>query len=94
MEAWSVAPSENIPHGIRYNLTLHNEYGTRVLGFDNAHGVKPPKKAKYSGKRKECDHKHRTASGKGIPYEFESCAKLLEDFFKAVDETIAMIERR
>lgn len=94
VEAWSVAKSENVPHGIRYNLTLHNEYGTRVLGFDNAHGVKPPKKSKYSGKRKEYDHKHRTASDKGVPYEFESCAKLLEDFFEAVDETIATIERR
>jgi hypothetical protein len=92
--AYTVAPSKNIPHGVRYNLTLHNEYGTRVLGFDNAHGVNPPKKLKYSGKRQEYDHKHRSAHDKGIPYEFESCGKLLEDFFIAVDETIATIEKR
>ncbi|HCH0295953.1 TPA: hypothetical protein NJ746_004569 [Vibrio parahaemolyticus] len=93
-EAWKVRPSDQIPHGVRYNLTLHNEYGTRVLGFDNAHGVSPPKKSKYSGKRKEYDHKHRKAGDKGVPYEFESCAKLLEDFFNAIDETIAVIEKR
>ncbi|MEX1221871.1 MAG: DUF6516 family protein [Idiomarina sp.] len=94
VEAWNTQLSAAIPHGIRYNLTLHNEHGVRILGFDNAHGVKPPKKAKYAGKRKEYDHKHRSASDKGVPYEFESCAKLLEDFFKAIDETIATIERR
>lgn len=94
IEAWCVASSTSIPHGIRYNLTLHNEHGTRILGFDNAHSVMPPKRSKYSGKRKEYDHKHRSASDKGIPYEFESCAKLLEDFFTAIDETIANIEKR
>lgn len=30
----------------------------------------------------------------GIPYEFDSCTKLLEDFFQAIDETIVTIENR
>lgn len=94
VEAWRVVLSLSIPHGIRYILILHNEYGMRLLGFDNAHGVKPPKKSKYSGKRKEYDHKHRSSSDKGIPYEFDSCTKLLEDFFQAIDETIVTIENR
>ena len=27
------------PHGLYYSLTLHDPYGDRVLGFDNAHAV-------------------------------------------------------
>jgi hypothetical protein len=29
------------PNGIRYSLTLHAPDNTRLIGFDNAHGVKP-----------------------------------------------------
>jgi hypothetical protein len=25
------------PHGLRYSLTLHDETGARLVGFDNAH---------------------------------------------------------
>lgn len=28
------------PHGLRYSLTLHDEKGTRLLGFDNAHPIR------------------------------------------------------
>jgi hypothetical protein len=31
-----VEPDEHVPHGIRYALTLHDRYGTRLLGYDNA----------------------------------------------------------
>ena len=44
LEAWRVEVSDQIPHGIRYALTLHEPYGNRILGYDNAHAVKPPKK--------------------------------------------------
>jgi len=27
------------PHGIAYSLTLHDEEGNRLVGFDNAHAV-------------------------------------------------------
>ena len=43
-EAYRVEPTEQIPHGIRYSLTLHNRYNTRVLGFDNAHAHRPKRK--------------------------------------------------
>ena len=79
----------NRPHGISYSLTLHDRYNTRVLGYDNAHGVKPPNKFKFVGRRLPYDHKHRTARDKGVPYMFESAAKLMEDFFAEVDEVIA-----
>jgi hypothetical protein len=31
--------TREIPHGIRYSLTLHDPYGKRIMGFDNAHAV-------------------------------------------------------
>ena len=49
IEAWQIDPTPEVPHGIRYSLTLHEPYGKRVLGFDNAHAVKPPRKFKYAG---------------------------------------------
>ncbi len=51
LEALSVLPTKAIPHGIRYALTLHEPYGKRILGYDNAHAVKPPKKYKFAGQR-------------------------------------------
>lgn len=76
------------PHGLRYSLTLHNEYGIRLMGFDNAHLVKPPKKFKYSGRIIPYDHVHRHASDKGTPYEFKDAYQLLTDFFKRVDQIL------
>lgn len=89
IEANRVDATEFIPHGIRYSLTLHNQHGTRVLGYDNAHAVKPPGKFKFAGRRLPYDHRHRTASDKGVPYEFDSAQELLEDFFAEVDRVIA-----
>ena len=51
IEARRVPVSEHLLHGIRYSLTLHDRYGTRVLGYDNAHAVKPLKKFKFAGQR-------------------------------------------
>ncbi|MSQ70013.1 MAG: hypothetical protein EXR27_01825 [Betaproteobacteria bacterium] len=28
------------PHGLIYSLTLHDERGARLLGFDNAHAIR------------------------------------------------------
>jgi hypothetical protein len=84
----AVEASEHIPHGIRYSLTLHDKYGTRVLGYDNAHAVKLPKSFKFAGRRLRYDHLHRTSSDRGVPYLFESSQRLLEDFFAEVDRVI------
>ncbi|MFX2609537.1 hypothetical protein [Enterobacter mori] len=93
IDAWEVKTTQFIPHGIRYSLTLHDQYNTRVFGIDNAHGIKPPKKGKYSG-RMVYDHVHRNSRDKGYPYEFISAAQLLEDFFSKVDEVIKKREKR
>lgn len=93
LEAWRVEVSEQIPHGIRYSLTLHEPYGNRILGYDNAHAVKPPKKFKYAGRILAFDHKHRHASDKGVPYEFKDAQQLLEDFFADVDRVLLEVSK-
>jgi hypothetical protein len=57
VEAWGVPVTADIPHGIRYSLTLHEPYGKRILGYDNSHAIKPPKKFKFAGQRLPYDHK-------------------------------------
>lgn len=82
-EAYRVEPNQHIPHGIRYSLSLHDSNKTRVLGFDNAHAVKPKKK-RYGARRVTWDHRHHME--KVTVYEFNSAGQLLEDFWAAVDE--------
>lgn len=79
-----VKPTQQIPHGVRYSLTLHDRNNARILGFDNAHAVKPPKRKKYGARRITWDHKHKLE--KVSPYEYESASQLLEDFWDAVDK--------
>jgi len=88
IEAQRTTYSKAVPHGIRYSLTLHDRYGTRILGYDNAHAIKPPKKFKYAGRILSYDHKHRHASDKGIPYEFTDAQQLINDFFADVDKVL------
>jgi len=93
IEAWVVGASTDTPHGIRYSLALHEPYGKRILGYDNAHAVKPPKKFKYAGTRLPYDHKHRHVSDKGVPYEFKDAHQLLSDFFNEVDRVLEEIRK-
>lgn len=89
----TVAPTQAIPHGIRYSLTLHEPYGKRILGYDNAHAVKPPKKFKFAGQRLPYDHKHRHISDQGVPYAFQNAYQLLVDFFAEVDQVLEEIRK-
>ena len=93
LEAWRVEMSDRIPHGIRYSLTLHEPYGKRILGYDNAHAVKSPGKSRYSGRIMAFDHRHRHASDKGVPYEFKDVQQLLEDFFADVDRVLLEVSK-
>jgi hypothetical protein len=92
LEAWRVEVSEQIPHGIRYSLTLHAPQGERILGYDNAHAVKPSNNFKYAGQVLPFDHRHRHASDKGVPYEFKDAARLLADFFAEVDRVLKEVK--
>lgn len=55
------------PHGIRYSLTLHVLDNTRLIGFDNAHGVKPlASHPKHAGESFPYDYRHRHVLDEGV----------------------------
>jgi hypothetical protein len=90
--SWNPAPPVSKPRRFtswhQIQLDAARQIRNTVLGYDNAHAVKPPKKFKYAGQRLPFDHRHRTSSDKGVPYAFESAYRLLEDFFAEVDRVI------
>jgi hypothetical protein len=81
-EAKKVQVSIQIPHGIKYSLTLHDKNNYRVVGYDNAHGIKSTKK--YGAKKITYDHIHKKE--KIIDYEFETASQLIIDFWDTVDK--------
>ncbi len=85
-EAHLVDPTEAIPHGVRYSLTLHDRYNRRILGFDNAHAYKPKRK-KYGARKVTWDHKHKCE--KVLSYEYQSASHLLSDFWYDVEQILA-----
>lgn len=90
MEVSRVAVSAQRPHGIKYSLTLHAPDGTRLIGFDNAHGgIKPVgSHFKHAGKRYPYDHRHRHATDGGVLYEFDTAYQLVSDFYAEVDRVL------
>lgn len=93
IEAWQIPPCPEIPHGIRYNLTLHNNHNTRIMGFDNAHAIKPKKRGKFKGRIVTYDHQHTSRVDKGTPYTFSSAQQLLEDFFNEVNRRLKEVQQ-
>ena len=73
------------PHGLSYSLTLHAPDGERLVGFDNAHGVREGG-GPGTRRRRERDRRHRLRSIR--PYEYTDAAALLEDFWTEVDEVL------
>jgi hypothetical protein len=87
-----VACTRQIPHGIRYSLTLHRPNGARILGFDNAHAIPLAGSSyKYAGRVVSFDHEH-VYNGQPDPpairYEFNCPGELLVDFWSAVDTAL------
>ncbi|MBI5164175.1 MAG: hypothetical protein HY985_09770 [Magnetospirillum sp.] len=76
-----IPPTNDKPHGLNYSLTLHDENGARLVGFDNAHPVRSG--SGPGGTRGPNDHKHRLRTIKA--YEYRSAADLLADFWTEVD---------
>lgn len=93
IHAWRVESTALIPHGVRYALTLHEQNGKRVMGYDNAHGIKPSSRFKYAGQVLPYDHKHRHISDQGVHYEFKDAYQLLQDFFADVDRVLKETEK-
>jgi hypothetical protein len=84
-EVKRVEATKERPHGLKYSLTLHDENGQRLVGYDNAHAVSA---TKGPGKRarKEHDHKHRLKTVR--PYDYKDAGSLLEDFWSDVDAVL------
>lgn len=80
--------TKECPHRIKYCLTLHDRYGKRVMGFDNAHPIRTRKKGRYTGRSIYYDHRHMDSADKGTPYVFESAEQLMTDFFAEVDKIL------
>jgi len=88
IHVWRVVSSNEMPHGIRYALTLHEQSGKRIMGYDNAHATKHSSTRQYAGQILPYDHKHRHIADKGVPYEFKDAYQLLNDFFADVDRIL------
>lgn len=89
MEVSSVDVTAERPHGIRYSLTLHAPDNTRLIGFDNAHSVRPVgSRFKHAGKRFPYDHRHRHALDEGVLYEFDTAYQLVSAFYAEVDRVL------
>ena len=73
------------PHGLKYSLTLHNAYGNRLLGYDNAHQANIKRK-KFSARREAWDHKHNRSVV--TDYDFDTAWQLMEDFWNSVDQML------
>ncbi len=82
-EIGRVEPTPERPHGLRYAFTMHDPDGTRLVGFDNAHGV-PPRGSRFRRAGDAHDHWHRTGDDAGRPYVFTTADRLLADFFAEV----------
>jgi len=80
--------TKEYPHCVKYSLTLHDRYGKRLLGFDNAHLIKTRKRGRFSGRTIAYDHKHMSPDDESVPYVFESAEQLLTDFFTEVDKVL------
>ena len=70
-----VPPSPERPQGLSYSLTLHDAFGARLVGFDNAHAA-----SRSKGRRRRTMHDHRHRLGTIRPYEYRDAAALLADF--------------
>ena len=76
------------PHGLAYSLTLHDESGERLLGFDNAHAIREGS-GPGARTRIELDHRHTDETVRF--YAYRDAATLLADFWEQVE---SILEKR
>jgi hypothetical protein len=86
-----VNASAERPQGLSYSLTLHDEDGARLLGFDNAH---PVREGAGPGARTRIEYDHRHAGERVRFYVYGDAATLLEDFWAEVDEILTRRSER
>ena len=83
-----VKTAKERPHGLSYSFTLHAPEGTRLVGFDNAHGV-PATGSRFKRLPDANDHWHRTENDPGRPYQFKDAETLIDDFFDEVERALS-----
>jgi hypothetical protein len=86
-EAKRIEATDRRPHGLLYSLTLHAPDGTRLIGFDNAHGIDAVG-SRFKPRPQTYDHWHRTENDPGRPYEFKDAATLINDFLDEVERVL------
>lgn len=86
-----IDPTNDRPHGIKYSITLHDRTNKRMMGFDNAHAVEYGGK-KYVSPKRTYDHWHRNENDDGQPYHYQNAGKLIEDFWKEVENILKKYE--
>lgn len=86
INAHKVTPDVRRPHGLSYSLTLHDNSGARIIGYDNAHPVKPTRQRRYAARKTTWDHKH--LHKQVIDYAFENPSQLLADFLQDVNRVV------
>jgi len=73
---------------LQYALTLHDENGDRILGYDNSHGADAATgPARKSKRPTPFDHIDRRGQ-RSVPYRFMTPFKLLQDFFADVERIL------
>ena len=82
-----VKAAKERPHGLSYSFTLHAPNGTRLVGFDNAHGV-PETGSRFKRSPQANDHWHRTENDPGRPYRFKDVEALIDDCFDEVERVL------
>jgi len=87
-EIKKVEATKTQPHGLSYSFTLHAPDGTRLAGFDNAHGVPTPG-SRFKKRPPASDHWHRTENDPGRPYAFRDVETLIDDFFNEAERVLA-----
>jgi Family of unknown function (DUF6516) len=97
-----VEAAKERPHGLSYSFTLHAPDGTRLVGFDNAHGVPVPG-SRFKRRPPASDHWHRIENDPGRAYAFKDADTLLQDFFRevrrvlkerSISEAVVRVEER
>ncbi len=78
------------PHGINYSLTLHDDKGNRLLGFDNAH---PVREGSGPGARTRIEHDHRHNRENVRFYVYQDAATLMMDFWTEVEKALQTREQ-
>ena len=78
-------------NGIRYALSLHDQRGRRILGFDNAHEIEYGAKRMVAAKR-TFDHWHYDEHDEGRPYQYINAGQLVGDFWEEVEKRLNLLK--